>query len=1429
MKKIILYVSLLLITIFLGRELINLSSIDSANEHSSLEKEGEEEGDKLQNIGDAIQQEFEKTKDPELNIVPRERLLKANEILKQRRTQKAAIPGLVWQERGPNNVGGRTRAIWVDENNSNRIITASVGGGLFITTDFFGERTWKPIDDFFANLAITSIAQQGNTDIMYFGTGEGWFNFDAIRGMGIWKSCDRGETWEQLTSTNNSNFNNVQTLLVDNEGVVYAATRAGVQRSTDGGKSWTKVLGASVSGGVNDDAADLDISANGVVYASFGILSTGALYKSSTGEVGSWTDITPTGAGGFQRIEIGASPTNTNRVYILCQGAGTNDATYIGRSDSQGNGWTSLPIPDIIDQESDPADRPPFTRGQAWYDLVLKVHPALSNIVYIGGIDGLRSIDGGNNWTQITTWSLASATGYTAAQMVHADHHQITFFPGINPNSAIWGTDGGLYYSSNIKNTSGYPSFTAANTNYNVTQYYSCALHPTAGMEYFLGGTQDNGTQKFTSAGMNSTTNVSGGDGGFCHIDQDNPNIQIVSFTRNNYRISTNGGTSFVDGPKVNTGIFINPTDYDDEANKLYGSYSAGNYFRWNNPGSGNSWDAVSVTEFTEEVNGDDVARTVTHVATSPNVDDRVYFGLNNGRIVRVNDAHTGTSKSGTILTPRTNGSVSGIAIEEGDEDHLLVSYSNYGITSIYESTNGGSNWSQVEGNLPDMPVRWIMFNPLDEDQALIATELGVWSTDDLKGSTTNWQPASTSFPNVRTDMLQYRSSDNILIAATHGRGMFSSKLYSPSTRVVNFATATSETTETPNGFTAGCGGPNFGARRINIPVNLSAAPTNTTIVAVSIDPSSEVTQGRDVFLITPTLTFASGSTTQNVVFDIFDDSSMEEEEELIININVSSGPAVTGILKQHKVTIIDNDNEPDEDIPVTILEEDWEGTITSGSDNNSANNHNVWVFTTSACGNKIDNITALIVNRNDAGNLVCGYGSYSESNHLWKTIDATNKTDLHVKFDWIATGENIGSTLYDYGTLVYSTNTSTPSWTAVPDVPRLLNSNGVQTLAATLPASLDDQVFLLGWRWQADFSQVNSPPLGIDNIKVTGRAIPKVETTLKSTNSLIYAGEVAHFYSSDGKIIASLEATGGSSLGCVTVSIDDTGTGKQAITNIDEVTDKTFFIEGSDAPYELTLYFTAAELDVWGSEKLSLNIVKTDGAVTTDGSPEVIQSFINPDIDVTTYEDGDFIRYVYRGTTLGGFALTNADNALAIDLLDFTATTQSDGIQLQWSTLTEVQNDHFILERSTDNLTFEPLTKVAAVGNTAKESNYDYLDTKPTAGTNYYRLNPVSTSNQLGAATIATAEFEVASGLMIFPNPIATGQKLQVELATLNASRAVMEILDDSGRSIQQRSLKLQKGLNQFQPSIDDLAVGTYIVRITTKDREWVKQFVKI
>ncbi|MBK5286405.1 MAG: T9SS type A sorting domain-containing protein, partial [Bacteroidia bacterium] len=609
-----------------------------------------------------------------------------------------------------------------------------------------------------------------NTLELYFGTGEGYSNADAARGLGIWKSTDGGNTWNQLSATNNSNFYYVNRMVVhQTTGDIYAATNSGVFRSQNAGTSWTKVLGSGV-GAATNNFSDIEVSSSGIIWAS--TRTNGEIYNSPTGNISGWTKLN-TGSNGFptsgiSRIDFALSSSNPQVCYAFCAQSGVN----FYKTTDEGATWTLLVKP----VDADGGIGNDITRSQSWYDMSIAVDPNNENVVWVGGVDLFRSVNGGGSWLQMTHWY-----GGFGFQDVHADQHIAIYEPG-NSSVIYFGNDGGIWRSGNA--SASMPSISHRSEGYNVTQFYACAINPTAYSNQFLAGAQDNGSHGFLSTGINSTLEVTGGDGCLCHIDQNEPQYQFTSYVYNNYYRSTNTGQSFSSVSFGNTGSFVNPSDYDNVSNILYAAISSGNYMRWTNPQTGNTTSTVAIAAF---------GGNVRHVSVSPNTPNRVFFGIDNGNIVIVNNAD-GASPTGINIKGGTmpTASVSCIAVENGNDNHLLVTFSSYGVNSVWETTNalaGTPTWTSVEGNLPDMPVRWALFNPNNNSQAILATELGVWSTDLLNGTSTNWGPSSNGLANVRVTMLQMRSSDNIVIASTHGRGLFSSDVFA--SPYVNFTSNT--------------------------------------------------------------------------------------------------------------------------------------------------------------------------------------------------------------------------------------------------------------------------------------------------------------------------------------------------------------------------------------------------------------------------------------------------------------------------------------------------------------------------------------------------------------------------------------------------------------------------------------------------------------
>ncbi len=805
-----------------------------------------------QTIIERSEHEYNRVKEPGTGLVPTERLFEAQKVINRKLSQKDAIPNINWEERGPQNVAGRTRSILIDSRDptGNFIWTGGVSGGLWKSTN--GGVSWTAVNHFYNNLAVTSVVQDpNNSNIIYFGTGEMWAYGSGLRGAGIYKSTDGGISFAQIAFTvNNKDFEFINRLAIHSyNGTthLYAATgssdntRGGLYITQNGGTSWLVWKGNNT--GVNNFASDVRITApdpqngnNAAVIAAFGGGNTyfptesDGIYVSLNGGNSWFKEWSANSNEG--RIELAIAPSDPYIRYMLCESKDPNILpTMYGRAFIGSYQYVPISLPLNWKDLSCTTPEIDMFRGQDFYDLAMAVSPINPYVLFVGGVDLWAYVRNpqifSDQWTQISHWA-----GLCNLQFVHADQHAIQF---ANVNTVYVANDGGIFKSENVTTQL---TFGFRGNGLNITQLYSADLHPSAGNNEYVSGTQDNGSPLFRSAGMNNTVDVSGGDGGFSHVDQLTPNIQITSNTNQNYTVTNTAWANNQPEKRVNTtgGRFINPTDYDDVAKKLYCVNGAGNFTRWENPATlGETLTTVSVTGFPMAISDP----RPWHVRVSPNVANRVYFGFDNGVVARVDGANTGSSKTAQVIFNLNLGSgraVSCVEIERGNENHILVTLSNYGVTSIYESFNGNSaspTWQSVEGNLPDMPVRWAMFNPNNSDQALIATELGVWSTTNLNGNSTDWDPTNAGLSNTRVDMLKYRSSDKQVIAATHGRGLFTTN---------DFMTDPCDNVVSLNGLTLGG---NYTARQsINSVNTIVSTAANFLAPEVIFNPSFTVNSG---------------------------------------------------------------------------------------------------------------------------------------------------------------------------------------------------------------------------------------------------------------------------------------------------------------------------------------------------------------------------------------------------------------------------------------------------------------------------------------------------------------------------------------------------------------------------------------------------------
>lgn len=279
---------------------------------------------------------------------------------------KSANVTLNWQERGPGNVSGRTRGLIIDpdDQTGNTWFAGSVGGGIWKTTD--AGKSWVNLTNDFPTLSTVCLAMAAsNSKVIYAGTGEGFFNGDAIVGDGIFKSTDKGNTWTQLASTGgNKDFAYVNRLVVDpiNENIVVAVTNTSIQKSTNGGQSWQKVfddyrrIQHIITHPLNFD----------IQYATAN--TKGVLKSTNAGDT--WSYVLEETSG---RIELAIAPSKPETVYALTE----NSQLYV--SENSGLSWAPAKITS--------GTRDLFLSSQGWYDNAIAVSPDNPNLIMIGGVN----------------------------------------------------------------------------------------------------------------------------------------------------------------------------------------------------------------------------------------------------------------------------------------------------------------------------------------------------------------------------------------------------------------------------------------------------------------------------------------------------------------------------------------------------------------------------------------------------------------------------------------------------------------------------------------------------------------------------------------------------------------------------------------------------------------------------------------------------------------------------------------------------------------------------------------------------------------------------------------------------------------------------------------------------------------------------------
>jgi hypothetical protein len=591
------------------------------------------------------------------------------------------------------------------------------------------------------------------------------------------------------------------------------ASNYGLFKSTNGGASWTKLTLPTTASGNETCPMDVEIAFGGKIWVSSTHSTTfgdggGRIFVSTDNGATFTQRHSVVGNGGGARVEIEASNTTADKIYVLSQldqadpAVPTIEVKILRTLDGFNTAPTVLPLPaDVTDGRIATYG---FTGAQAFYNLFIESDPSNDANLYVGGLNIYKSTNSGSAWTSISRWN--------GGNLVHSDQHAMAFRTG-TPNTAVFGNDGGVYYCASLSAaTNNTAAITARNTGFNVTQFVGVAVLPggIAGNtgDFFVAGAQDNGSNSFpqtpslttgAAAGVTGSFEIQGGDGGIPLYSQDAEEYMITNYVFNDnitYRPINNTGTRALNDATTDRGLFYPAFALDSANDIVYSDFSDGAtrvYYvrRYVNIKSG----LVGRVDLTNAL----LTSYPTALITGKVTPGTLYVGTANGRLLKNTLATTVSAANSTSAVPATSGwsditgsgfvgSISDIAFGATDSQ-IFVTISNYGVTSIWYTPNGGTNWYSLEGNLPDLPVRAILQNPLATNELMIGTELGVWYTTGFNPATSanqalTWLQSFNGMSNVKVTDLDLQPNSPTaptgysVYAATYGRGVFSSQLW---------------------------------------------------------------------------------------------------------------------------------------------------------------------------------------------------------------------------------------------------------------------------------------------------------------------------------------------------------------------------------------------------------------------------------------------------------------------------------------------------------------------------------------------------------------------------------------------------------------------------------------------------------------------------
>jgi len=657
---------------------------------------------------------------------------------------------------------GRINCVAFHPTDANTFWVGSPSGGIWKTTD--GGSSWTILNNNMPVLGVSGIAitsDYATSNTLYIATGDrdggsmwslsGGQAADNIS-QGVFKSTDGGATWSATGLTSTESGTKTYRLLIhpSDDLTLFASTSNGIYKTTDGGISWTKKT--------SNSWIDMEFKPGDptIMYASsYGYSSTYINRSTDSGENWSFSIVAASG----RRGELAVSENDPTVVYLLAaNSSGGVDDVY--KSTNSGASFTALGASSksMLGYYSDGSGT---NSGQGTYDLCIAASPSDANTVYIGGVNTWKSVDGGTNWVINNMWTSHSSYNFSSAPVAHADKHTLAFQ---SSGVLFEGNDGGIY-----KTTNGGTNWTDLSNGLVISQLYRIGVSQTSSTKVMT-GLQDNGSKLFNSG---TWSDVKGGDGMECIIDFSDANYMYATYVNGQIDRSSNG-TSFTIDISANipggqpTGAWVTPYIIDpNNSSALYAGYDR----VWKTTNRGNSWASAS-----QVLSSSDKLRSLA-IAPSNSL---VLYAADRTHMWKTTD---GGSTDWTVITlPSTSTSVTYIAVHPTDPNTVWITYGGFvDGQKVYESTDGGANWTSISAGLPNLPIMSIVhYKTITSKNILfVGTDLGVYTKDGAN----DWAEYNTGLPNVVVAELEIYynpSGTDKLRAGTYGRGLWETEILSP-------------------------------------------------------------------------------------------------------------------------------------------------------------------------------------------------------------------------------------------------------------------------------------------------------------------------------------------------------------------------------------------------------------------------------------------------------------------------------------------------------------------------------------------------------------------------------------------------------------------------------------------------------------------------